>query len=203
MSRGPTSAGIAVLRVLHDKLSDSQLRQLFPDREPDWVRGELLNIAGVARSAPSPVKEVVAAAVPSANGVLRLYTDGASRGNPGPAGAGIVIFDERGQELFSRGVYLGTCTNNVAEYKALKLGLAEAQRFGAKRLQVHLDSELIVRQLQGVYKVKDAKLQPLYQEVVALLRTFAKTDVTHVRRELNRRADELANQGVDDGLARN
>jgi ribonuclease HI len=172
--------------------------------EPENVRRQLSALAGdSAAAAPSVVKEGAAeTATPGSIG-LHLYTDGASRGNPGPAGAGVAIFDENGQEVLAKGAYLGMCTNNVAEYTALKLGLKEAMRFGVKRLRVHLDSELIVRQLHGIYKVKDAKLQPLYQEVVAMLRTFPEANVVHVRREKNRRADELANQGLDAGLAKN
>ena len=128
---------------------------------------------------------------------LLLFTDGASRGNPGEAGAGIAIYDEQGNELAGTGQYLGKCTNNEAEYRALLFGLSVCLRFGRGRLKLHLDSELIVRQIRGEYKVKHPNLQPLFQETMQRLTGFASFSITHVRREKNRRADELANQAID------
>lgn len=126
-----------------------------------------------------------------------LYTDGAARGNPGPAGAGAVLLDPRGNELAALTRYLGKATNNVAEYQALILGLEEAAIQKVRRLKVHLDSELVVRQLNGQYKVRNPHLKPLYQRVLALLRAFDQVSIIHVRREFNRRADQLANQAID------
>ncbi|CAK8714599.1 RNase H type-1 domain-containing protein [Candidatus Electronema halotolerans] len=126
-----------------------------------------------------------------------LFTDGASRGNPGQAGAGAVLVDAEGRELAARSLYLGECTNNVAEYRALLLGLQTALEQGCARLDIRLDSELIVRQLQGRYQVKNQALKPLFQEVSSLLARLESWTVAHVPREQNRRADELANQGVD------
>lgn len=128
---------------------------------------------------------------------LRLYTDGASRGNPGDAGAGIVVLDDRGREMIAQGKYLGTCTNNVAEYQALLLGLTEASRIGDGTIDIFLDSQLIVRQIQGVYRVKSSDLQPLFAQVKELLSSFADFTVSHIPREQNKRADQLANQGID------
>ncbi len=127
----------------------------------------------------------------------RLFTDGASRGNPGQAGAGAVLFDAAGQELAARSLYLGECTNNVAEYRALLLGLQTALEQGCVRLEIRLDSELIVRQLQGRYQVKNEGLKPLFQEVKSLLARLESWAVAHVPREQNKRADQLANQGID------
>ena len=128
---------------------------------------------------------------------LRLYTDGASRGNPGEAGAGIVVLDDRGRGMIAQGKYLGTCTNNVAEYQALLLGLTEASRIGDGTIDIFLDSQLIVRQIQGVYRVKSSDLQPLFAQVKELLSSFADFTVSHIPREQNKRADQLANQGID------
>lgn len=128
---------------------------------------------------------------------LRLYTDGASRGNPGDAGAGIVVLDDRGREILAQGKYLGTCTNNVAEYQALLLGLTEASRLGDGTIDIFLDSQLIVRQIQGVYRVKSSDLQPLFAQVKELLSSFADFTVSHIPREQNKRADQLANQGIN------
>ncbi|MBU0728333.1 MAG: ribonuclease HI family protein [Proteobacteria bacterium] len=131
---------------------------------------------------------------------LTVYTDGASRGNPGEAGAGAVIFDESGGEIYARGKYLGQCTNNMAEYQALIMGLAALKDHGAENISIFLDSELIVRQLQGRYKVKDQKLKPLFIEVSTLLNEFTAWEVRHVPRNENKRADELANLGIDEKL---
>lgn len=131
--------------------------------------------------------------------LCRLFTDGASRGNPGQAGAGAVLLDTAGQELAARSLYLGQCTNNVAEYRALLLGLAMALEQGCGQLEIRLDSELIVRQLQGRYQVKHEALKPLFQEVKKLLAQLENWSVAHVPRAENKRADQLANQGIDQG----
>lgn len=128
---------------------------------------------------------------------LTLHTDGGSRGNPGPAGAGAVIYDGQDREVAALSRYLGRTTNNVAEYQALLLGLAEAKKLGAAELTVKMDSELIVRQLSGQYRVKAPGLKPLYAEAKQLLRSFASVNIQHVRREFNKRADELANLAMD------
>ncbi|OQX19395.1 MAG: hypothetical protein BWK76_04610 [Desulfobulbaceae bacterium A2] len=126
-----------------------------------------------------------------------MFSDGASRGNPGPAGAGYVILDEQGRELAAEGIFLGHCTNNVAEYRALLAGLAAAERLSCRRIDLRLDSELIVRQLQGRYQVKHPALKPLYQEVRDRLGRLPSWGVAHVPRAQNARADQLANQGID------
>ena len=128
-----------------------------------------------------------------------LFTDGASRGNPGPAGAGAVLFDAAGCELAARSLALGHCTNNVAEYRALLLGVQTAVELGCTHLDIRLDSELIVRQLQGRYKVKHELLKPLFEEAHRLLVRLEHWSVSHVPREQNKRADQLANQGIDAG----
>ncbi|HEY3306438.1 MAG TPA: ribonuclease HI family protein [Candidatus Binatia bacterium] len=127
-----------------------------------------------------------------------LMVDGASRGNPGEAGSGAVIFDETGKTIRELTRYLGRATNNVAEYEAFLMGLEEVLRLGGKRLRVESDSELLVRQLNGVYRVKDEKLSRLHQEAQALLRQLDSYRIIHVRREKNRVADRLANQAIDE-----
>ena len=128
---------------------------------------------------------------------LTLHSDGGSRGNPGPAGAGAVLYDDQGQEVAALSRYLGRTTNNEAEYQALLMGLKRAQELGAQRLTVKMDSELIVRQLEGQYRVKAPGLKPMYAEAKRLLQGFASVTILHVRREFNKRADELANQAMD------
>jgi ribonuclease HI len=131
---------------------------------------------------------------------LFIFTDGAARGNPGEAGAGIHIRDGQGV-LLEKAVYLGTATNNVAEYLAFLIGLREAAALGGTRLSLHSDSELLVRQLQGRYRVKDAKLQPLFEKAKKALAGFTGYEISHIRREENREADRLANRAIDERSA--
>jgi ribonuclease HI len=129
---------------------------------------------------------------------LIVYTDGASRGNPGPASIGAAIYAEEGGDVIgSVSEDIGHATNNVAEYKAVIAGLAEAQRLGATEVDLRADSLLLVRQLTGEYRVKAPGLKPLAGEAARLLRGFESTTITHVRRELNTVADALANAALD------
>jgi ribonuclease HI len=130
---------------------------------------------------------------------LILQFDGGSRGNPGPAGIGVTVSTASGERLYELGEFLGRCTNNVAEYTGLVRGLAAAKALGATRLIVRADSELIVRQLNGQYKVKSPDLKPLYQRAVALMAEIGEVKVSHVFREGNARADALANLAMDGG----
>lgn len=126
-----------------------------------------------------------------------VHVDGAARGNPGPAGIGIVIEDAQGNVVKEIGEPLGRTTNNVAEYSALVRALEEARALGCDRVAVYTDSELMAHQLNGRYAVKAAHLLPLFQRAVLLLRQFDAASVTHVRREKNKRADALSNIGAD------
>ena len=137
-----------------------------------------------------------------APGKLILNADGGARGNPGPAGCGAVLSLPGGEEVASLKRFLGNTTNNVAEYQGLLLGLEAAQARGASSLEVRLDSELIVRQLNGQYKVKSPHLKPLYERAQNLLKAFDSVNVVHVRREENRAADKLANQAMDQGMGK-
>ena len=132
-----------------------------------------------------------------ANERLALRTDGASRGNPGPAAAGVVIEDSVGAVLFSVGVYLGEMPNNQAEYRALIFGLRAVAEFQPGAVDVYRDSELVVRQMTGAYRVRDAILQQLHREATLLAQALPRVTFTHVRRAQNALADELANQALD------
>lgn len=127
-----------------------------------------------------------------------LFVDGASRGNPGQAGCGAVIYDETGASIEELSRYLGSTTNNVAEYQGLLMGLEAVIRLGGKRLQIRSDSELLVQQLKGVYKVRNEKLKGLYQKALALLGRLDAYGICHIPREQNRSADRLANRGIDE-----
>ena len=130
------------------------------------------------------------------HGRLIAYVDGASSGNPGPAGAGFVITDEDGRVLAERAIPLGQATNNVAEYRAVIGALHEAAARGAREVTVRSDSELVIKQMRGEYKVKSKGLKGLYEWVKKLTTRFEGVQWEHVGREENRRADELARQGT-------
>jgi ribonuclease HI len=130
--------------------------------------------------------------------IYRLYTDGASRGNPGKGGAGAILYDEAGEAVSRRKHYLGVCTNNTAEYKGLILGLEAALRHGCRRLHIFMDSELLVRQINGSYRVKNENLKPLMAEVKRLLSFFDGYVVEHIERSKNKAADQLANEAIDE-----
>jgi ribonuclease HI len=126
--------------------------------------------------------------------------DGGARGNPGPAGIAAVVAEPEGVVLAEQGEYIGETTNNVAEYRAVLLGLRLARELGARQVEVVNDSELVARQINGVYKVKHAGLKPLFQETMEALRGFDRWAVRNVRREANERADQLVNEALDHAL---
>lgn len=126
-----------------------------------------------------------------------LFADGGSRGNPGPAASAAVLLDSHGETIAEVDAYLGVATNNVAEWTALVLGLQAAADRGIRRLAVRLDSELVVKQLSGEYRVKHANLQVLHRQARALLRAFEYVDVRHVPRKENAHADGLVNRVLD------
>jgi ribonuclease HI len=127
-----------------------------------------------------------------------LMVDGASRGNPGEAGCGAVILDENGAVVKELSRYLDRTTNNVAEYEGLLMGLESLLQLGAKKIVVKSDSQLLVRQLNSEYRVKDEKLKVLFERAKNLLRQFESCRIVHIRREMNKLADRLANRGIDD-----
>lgn len=127
----------------------------------------------------------------------RARTDGACRGNPGPASIGVSIEDAAGREVAVASEAIGRATNNVAEYRALLKAIGLLTDLGAARVEFLLDSELIVRQMEGRYRVRDAKLRPLYEQARRGLAAFREVVFRHVPRRENARADELANEALD------
>ncbi len=127
-----------------------------------------------------------------------LYTDGAARGNPGPAGAGAYICLPSGEMVAELTEYLGETTNNVAEYQGLLIGLRKLITLGALFVEVRADSELMVKQLNGQYRVKHPNLIPLYREAQELLKKIPSYKIMHVRREMNKDADRLSNLAIDE-----
>lgn len=131
-----------------------------------------------------------------------IFTDGGARGNPGPAGIGAVIYDEHKKVIAEISEYLGVATNNQAEYKALVYAFRKAVDLGAKDLDCFLDSELVVKQLKGEYRVKDKDLAKLFLDIHNLSLSFRQITYTHIPREQNKEADRLANEAMDRGMNR-
>ncbi len=158
-------------------------------------------IRWLAKSRPSSergdVKATARTVAKVTAGRHELYVDGASRGNPGPAGAGALIKDPSAKVVRRLKKFLGRTTNNVAEYSALVLGLEAARSMGIDRISVFADSELIVKQLNGVYKVKSEDLRPLYEKASALSKGFKEFSIKHIYREKNAAADALSNEAID------
>jgi ribonuclease HI len=130
--------------------------------------------------------------------IMEIHTDGASRGNPGPAAVGMVFGLKGGEKLAGYCEAIGKATNNVAEYRAVVIALEHCQRWQVKRVHLKMDSELIVRQLHGAYRVKSPDLRPLYQQVMFLTKGLDEFRVTHIKRAFNAQADGLANQALDE-----
>ncbi len=178
-----------LLRALYQAIQWDRLYELLPEvsrQEVDEFFQELrTSVAEAAEPEPD-------AAASIAGGDARLYCDGSSRGNPGPAGIGMVITTPEDEELLAWGASIGRATNNVAEYRAIVEGLKKALALKVRRVHVFCDSELVVRQVQGNYKVKSPGLKPLYAEVIALLTRFELCKIQYIPRHENAKADALA-----------
>lgn len=130
--------------------------------------------------------------------MIVAYIDGGSRGNPGPAGYGVRIEDETGALIEELHGFLGVCTNNAAEYQALMAALRFAHQHGHRGIRIKSDSELLVKQMRGEYRVRNPGLQPLYRQATAIARQLERVTFEHVRRDLNTHADRLANLAMDE-----
>lgn len=126
-----------------------------------------------------------------------LYTDGGSRGNPGPSGTGVILLDSNKKKIKEKFEYIGQATNNVAEYSALVSGLEAAIDVGATDIIAHLDSELLVKQLNGEYKVKDPNMKILFERSLGILKNFKTFEIKHIPREKNKEADRLVNKAIN------
>lgn len=131
---------------------------------------------------------------------VKLYSDGGSRGNPGPSASGYVVMDMDNKILADEGVYMGVTTNNVAEYTALKLGLEAALKLGAREVDCYMDSLLVVNQMRGIFKIKNRDLWPVHDAIKELLPSFKSVHFTHVPREFNKLADAAVNRALDQHL---
>jgi ribonuclease HI/pterin-4a-carbinolamine dehydratase len=129
---------------------------------------------------------------------VKLFSDGGSRGNPGPSAAGYVLIDMQDEVIVKNGLYLGITTNNQAEYQGLKLGLDEAKKRGVRVVNVYLDSLLVVNQMKGIFKIKNRDLWPIHQAITEELKDFQHVTFTHVPREFNQLADRMVNDILND-----
>jgi ribonuclease HI len=188
-----------LLELLAKRLTGELLGEEFADISPEDLRSLFDQLAVHVRNCSKWMN-----AGNTKQGLLimqgSLYCDGASRGNPGPSGAGVVFFDKNGEQIFELSTFLDNATNNEAEYKALIRGLSAAADIGIKSVEIFLDSELVVNQLLGTYKVRNPRLLQLFEEAMTRLRLFDEYAIFHVSRELNHKADRLANEAIDRGL---
>ena len=184
----------SVLRYLAQTLSVAKTLKRFPSLNARQLQEILL------RSVPPAEEKKTIPEVPPARKRFPeffIQADGASRGNPGEAGIGAVIADARGRTIKELKYFLGMATNNVAEYRAAILALQKALDLGAGSVTLCLDSELVVRQLRGEYRVREAHLKSLHREALEILNRFSEYHLNHIPREENRRADQLANEAID------
>jgi len=199
----------AVLEALAASLDAGEVLSRFPGLARDQLRVIVREAAGrlpraATRSTPAPpVKAVFPADADADAGAgtwpeeVSVHIDGGSRGNPGEAGVGVYFQDRSGAPLQSIARYIGRATNNTAEYQALLVALARAREAGVRHLRVFSDSELLVNQVNGRYRTTVPHLQQFLQEAIRLMREIGRVDVAHVRREMNKEADALANEAMD------
>lgn len=128
---------------------------------------------------------------------MKMFSDGGSRGNPGPSASGYVLTDMNDKVIKKTGVYLGVTTNNQAEYQSLKFGLEEAYKLGAREVDVYMDSLLVINQMKGIFKVKNRDLWPIHESIKELAKRFKKVTYSHVPREFNKLADAEVNETLD------
>lgn len=174
------------------RLSDIQLNEIT-----DFTRTELQLEARPVYQEKSESEDRLSVDKNTSNNKLIVYTDGGSRGNPGPSACGFVIKTTDDTLLFEGGKYLGITTNNQAEYQAVKLALEKALELGAKHIQFRLDSQLVVNQLNGVYQIRNRDLWPIHSAIKEAISRLAGVSFTHVRREFNKEADAMVNKILD------
>ena len=205
-TENPPPSAESVLRYLSQTLSVTKTLKRFPSLTPKYLQEILLHIADRVKEGPKPSPSSLPPeeAKPSPAEPARkefpeffIHTDGASRGNPGEAGAGAVISDSQGRTLKELKLYLGMASNNAAEYRAAIHALERALELGARSVTLLLDSELVVRQLRGEYRVREPHLKTLHQKAQEVLNRFSQYSILYIPREENRRADQLANEAIN------
>lgn len=158
---------------------------------PEWPKGTELVLLNLIRSTERPKR------TGDGTAAYKLYCDGGSRGNPGPSAGGYVLFDDNDRVVYENGKYLGITTNNQAEYHSLKGGLEKSIELGVANLDVYMDSLLVVNQMKGIFKIRNRDLWPIHDAITKLLPRFKNVSFHHVPRELNKEADRLVNETLD------
>jgi ribonuclease HI len=191
-----------ILESLSRHLSVERLLAEHPGLDRDALSRLLMEAAGTVGHDPVELSRPVpkAAKGTGAGARLKLFTDGASRGNPGEAGVGVLVEDESGHILKRHARYLGRATNNQAEYEALLDGINIALMLGAKEISIYADSELLVKQMNGEYRVKNPDLQEKFTQAKSMLSGVGRVIIRHIPREKNKEADALANEAIDKKL---
>lgn len=169
-------------KIIIKKRDNSELNNVTRNQDDNPLSADFLNGAELS-------------AVPLGS-ILTMYTDGASQGNPGPAGIGIVIYDKEDRQVGKLSAYIGRGTNNFAEYTAIIRALKIAQYFKVREVKIRTDSELVVRQINGEYQVRNENIKLLYNQVMEILNKLPKVKIEHVTRNLNDKADYLAKKGA-------
>lgn len=180
-----------ILELLAGGHSFKEICEEFPKVTEEDIQATLSYALDLMKREVTPL--------PVAKKRLLIYIDGASRGNPGPAGVGVIIYDEQKRLVDELCEYIGEATNNVAEYQALLIALARAKSLGTEILTVYSDCELLVRQMAGEYRVKNKILKDFYQRARENLKNFRQVKIRYIVRERNKRADKLANKGINLG----
>jgi len=208
VTRGRPDVAYALRLLASGQAMDAVWKEAgYPSRKAlaDQLYGLAERVAARPEPEPAPARPGGAGARKAGGAGRSLkvlaYSDGASIGNPGPAGCGVVIVDETGQVLVEDYLYLGEATNNVAEYQGALLALRRAQELGARRVELRVDSELVANQIKGGYRVKSPNLVSLFSDLKRLAGRFDEFEVTRVARGENRQADKLANLAIASGRA--
>jgi len=192
-----------LLRFIADHESLALTAEEFPDLGEERIRALLRGLAEEARTparVEAPADEPTLAPAGRGHARVVLQTDGASRGNPGPAGAGWVLASPAGEVIARGAAFLGRRTNNEAEYEAVIRGLRAALDLGADEVALRADSELLIKQLNGQYQVRNERIAALHSQARGLIRELRRFEAKHVRRELNQAADEMANHAIDEQM---
>ncbi len=190
-----------LLTLIHKNINIKELKKLDKTVTKKRVDTLFHDLANLVKARKTPLSESTGTnAVRSAETefeTLVIHIDGASRGNPGKAGIGVAIFNKETKLIKESCEYIGNATNNVSEYKALILGIKEALKLCPQEALFKSDSELLVKQIKGEYRVKNPHLMYLFTDAQGLLKKLPKWEIEHIPREENRQADKLANQGID------
>ncbi len=205
MKKKETISDHELLDLIHKSIDIEKLKEKEQDKAITKKRVEKLfeDLRGYVKKDDLTVSEKETTDTPSIKKELDLIVvnvDGASRGNPGESGIGVAIFDKNSNLINEACDYLGVATNNIAEYKALILGVKLSTKYNAKRVLFKSDSELMVKQIKGEYRVKNAQLKILFTEAQSLLKKLPNWKIMHVPREENKDADLLANKGVEKSI---